>query len=377
MPVDAADRRNRRMLYDDVCAAKERLSRTSQADIHLPALEVDAHVTRDELEALIRPYLARTVVCLARTIDSARLSATELVGIFLVGGSSRIPLAATMILTELGVAPTTLDQPETVVAEGALCIGGAPSARLAPAGGLAASPVPGPARPGSPLAGSPVSGTPLPGSPVSGSPRPGSPLAGPLTPMPGQPVSGQPVSGRAAAGKAPPGQLPPSQAPPGQAGRNRPGVDQPMAGQAGRNRPVAGRAQAGQAVPAIPGRQGAGGQQAPGRSASPPRQAPPPAQSSPPAGQQAPVGRAVPPVGQQRPDNRKGGGPPLSPTRPMSAPLGAPQSPALSGHQPAGAGQSSGVRRWYTEPAAIATAIVLALVVVAFVILLSLASQSQ
>jgi molecular chaperone DnaK len=122
-PTDANGRRQRRMLYEDVRAAKEMLSRTSSADIHLPGLEVDAHLTREELEGLIRPYLERTVTCLSRTIGGAGMAPRDLVGIFLVGGSSRIPLAAHLIHTELQVAPTTLEQPETVVVEGALCIG--------------------------------------------------------------------------------------------------------------------------------------------------------------------------------------------------------------------------------------------------------------
>lgn len=126
-PRDGSDRRFRRMLWEDTRAAKEMLSRASQADIHLPALEVDAHLTRDELERLIRPLLQRTVHCLQTTIEAAKLSPADLVGIFLVGGSSRIPLAAHMIHSQLGVAPTTLEQPETVVAEGALRVG-APAA---------------------------------------------------------------------------------------------------------------------------------------------------------------------------------------------------------------------------------------------------------
>ncbi|HEY0697632.1 MAG TPA: Hsp70 family protein, partial [Micromonospora sp.] len=122
-PADAGQRRQRALLYDDVRAAKEMLSRTTSADVHLPALDISAHVTRDELETLIRPQLVQTVNCLARTVATARLAPTDLVGVFLVGGSSRIPLAAQLLHTELGVAPTTLEQPETVVAEGALCIG--------------------------------------------------------------------------------------------------------------------------------------------------------------------------------------------------------------------------------------------------------------
>ncbi len=189
-PVDSADRRNRRLLYDDVRVAKERLSRTAGADLHLPSLAVDAQVTRVELEALIRPHLERTVGCLRRTIESARLAPRDLVGIFLVGGSSRIPLAAHLIHSELGVAPTTLDQPETVVAEGALFIGGgaAPAPRPRVPATAAARPVsPGVARvyptaPPAPL--SPGMGRvpPVPVSPIPSSP--GRPVAPAATRMP-------------------------------------------------------------------------------------------------------------------------------------------------------------------------------------------------
>jgi len=121
-PGDAAGRRVRRTLYDDVRAAKEMLSRTTSADIPLPVLEIEAHLTRPELEALVRPYLRRTVSCLSRALATAGLAAPQLAGIFLVGGSSRIPLAAHLIHSELGLAPTTLEQPETVVVQGALTI---------------------------------------------------------------------------------------------------------------------------------------------------------------------------------------------------------------------------------------------------------------
>ncbi len=126
---ETTDRRYRRMLYEDVRGAKEMLSRKSSADINLPTLDTDAHVTREEMEGLIRPYLERTVECLQRTISEARLTPRDLVGIFLVGGSSRIPMAGNLVHSSLGVAPTALEQPETVVVEGALCVGGAPTQR--------------------------------------------------------------------------------------------------------------------------------------------------------------------------------------------------------------------------------------------------------
>ncbi|HWB36433.1 MAG TPA: Hsp70 family protein, partial [Rugosimonospora sp.] len=140
-PADGNERRLRRLLYDDVKAAKEMLSRTTSADIHLPSLEVDGHLTREEFEALIRPQLERTVVCLVRCLKEAGVTANDLAGIFLVGGSSRIPLAAHMIHTELGLPPTILEQPETVVVEGALCIG-APPPKPGTAGPAAHSGVP-------------------------------------------------------------------------------------------------------------------------------------------------------------------------------------------------------------------------------------------
>src|SRR5690606_14216168 len=98
-PSDDKDRRYRRMLYEDVRGAKEMLSRTASADIHLPAMDVDAHLTRDEFEAVARPHLERTIECMERAIRGARQSPKDLVGIFLVGGSSRIPMAANLIHT--------------------------------------------------------------------------------------------------------------------------------------------------------------------------------------------------------------------------------------------------------------------------------------
>ncbi|MGX7673111.1 Hsp70 family protein [Plantactinospora sp. DSM 117369] len=174
-PADAGQRRARELLYDDVRAAKELLSRAASAELHLPALDLRAHLTRDELESLIRRQLQQTVNCLARTIAAARLDPADLVGIFLVGGSSRIPLAARLIHAELGVAPTTLEQPETVVAEGALRLDD-PPARPAPV------PSPGPALAGSARGGS--------APPPGGSARDGSATAravAPLRPAPAQP----------------------------------------------------------------------------------------------------------------------------------------------------------------------------------------------
>jgi hypothetical protein len=118
-PRNAADRRAARTLREDVRAAKETLSRYAQTDLSLPDPFDDTLLTRREFEGLVRPVLAQTVELLSGTIARAGLAADQLGGIYLVGGSSRIPLVATMISEQLRVVPTTLDQPETAVAMGA------------------------------------------------------------------------------------------------------------------------------------------------------------------------------------------------------------------------------------------------------------------
>ncbi|MET3806980.1 actin-like ATPase involved in cell morphogenesis [Nakamurella sp. UYEF19] len=121
-PRNSSDRRAARSLREDVRAAKETLSRYAQTDLPLPDPFDDTLLTRKEFEGLVRPVVARTVEVLAETIGRAGLSGDRLGGIYLVGGSSRIPLVAGMIGEKLGVVPTTLDQPETAVAMGAALI---------------------------------------------------------------------------------------------------------------------------------------------------------------------------------------------------------------------------------------------------------------
>ena len=117
---EMADRRRRRVLRQDVRGAKETLSRHAYTDVPMPPPFPDAHVTRADLERLISPQLGRAADLVAETVRAARLAPGELSTVFLVGGSSRIPLVARLVHERTGVLPTTLDQPETIVARGAL-----------------------------------------------------------------------------------------------------------------------------------------------------------------------------------------------------------------------------------------------------------------
>ena len=119
-PATAADRRARNALWDDVRSAKEMLSRSASTFVHVPLVEVEVPVGRDQFEQLARPILDRTVVATKATVRDAGLTVAQVDGVFLVGGSSRIPLVATLLHRAIGIAPTVLDTPEMVVAEGAV-----------------------------------------------------------------------------------------------------------------------------------------------------------------------------------------------------------------------------------------------------------------
>ena len=114
------DRRRRRVIHQDVRGAKETLSRHTYTDVPMPPPFADAHVTRLDLEQLITSQLDRAAELTVSAIAEAGLKPADLAGIFLVGGSSRIPLVSRLVHKRTGVIPTSLDQPETVVARGAL-----------------------------------------------------------------------------------------------------------------------------------------------------------------------------------------------------------------------------------------------------------------
>jgi actin-like ATPase involved in cell morphogenesis len=226
-PADDISRRRSFLLREDVRTAKEQLSRTSSAGVHVPLFEVDLHVTRAEFEQVARPYLQRTVDLTANTLQRAGVRPDQIAGMFLVGGSSRIPMVSTLLHQRLGVAPTIIEQPELVVALGSTiaAMPGRPAPAPAPGAPLGA-PLGGPRPPGMGVPpGVPVSGpagtgvlgatapvsAPLPGqiSPPGSAPPPA--WIGGLPPAAGTPVSAPP---NAFQHSAPPASGPPVSGPP-------------------------------------------------------------------------------------------------------------------------------------------------------------------
>ena len=173
-PVTLAEWRARRQFWEDVRGAKEMLSRSSFAPVPVPGVEHAVHLTRDELEAAVDPLVRRGVAEAASVIAAAGLAPTDLAGLFLVGGSSRVPMVARLLHSGLGIAPTVLEQPELPVAEGALAELAAPRARAVASVSAASSAAVAPETASAPTSGPglPVSSVPVspPGSPISAVP---------------------------------------------------------------------------------------------------------------------------------------------------------------------------------------------------------------
>ena len=117
-PATDDERRWTRTLWDDARAAKESLSRQPNSSVFLHTTGRDLQVGREAFWEAARDYLSPTAE-LTRTVIT-RVGAEEVAGLFLVGGSTRMPLVATILHQATGIAPTVLEQPEIVVAEGAL-----------------------------------------------------------------------------------------------------------------------------------------------------------------------------------------------------------------------------------------------------------------
>ncbi|MFK3979891.1 Hsp70 family protein [Micromonospora sp. NPDC050397] len=119
-PHTPVDRRDRQTLWAEIRAAKEMLSRTTTAPVTVPGRTEPLHLTREELDRIAAPLVARAVDETRRVLQRAGTEPTTLTALLLVGGSSRMPLVASRLHARLGIAPAVPEQPELPVAYGAL-----------------------------------------------------------------------------------------------------------------------------------------------------------------------------------------------------------------------------------------------------------------
>lgn len=133
-PPDVGSRRDAAGFRSEVQRAKETLSEVAACQLWVPGLERDVQLTRAELEKLIAGYVEDTVETLEGAIRDAGAAPGELAGVYMVGGSSRIPLVAATIWRRLDVRPAVQENPKSVVAMGAAAwIAGAPRPAPRPA----------------------------------------------------------------------------------------------------------------------------------------------------------------------------------------------------------------------------------------------------
>ncbi|HEY1174830.1 MAG TPA: Hsp70 family protein, partial [Phytomonospora sp.] len=142
-PANPAESRARHALWTEARNAKEALSRQASAHLFVPLLDRDLPVSREEFERDATPLLERTTATMTALVERSGVAWPQVAAVFLVGGSSRVPLAATLVHRACGIAPTVVEQPELVVAEGGvLAAKPKPRKKTAPPAAPAPRPLP-------------------------------------------------------------------------------------------------------------------------------------------------------------------------------------------------------------------------------------------
>jgi len=103
-------------------AAKHELTERDVADavVRLPERTVEVEVTRAQFESLIASLVQRTAVACRRALKDADLEASQIDGVVLVGGSTRLPLVRRFVAEIFGGKEPLGDiDPDQVVAMGA------------------------------------------------------------------------------------------------------------------------------------------------------------------------------------------------------------------------------------------------------------------
>ncbi|MDG4768288.1 Hsp70 family protein [Solwaraspora sp. WMMD406] len=139
-------------LRDECVQAKEALSSDTDTSIPvlLPNISTEIRLTRAELEAMVRPVLHGSIEALHRAVRSAGCAPEQLHSVLLVGGSSRMPIVAQLVGSELG-RPVAVDaHPKYSVSLGAAWLA---SQGIAGRGGTGGQPpMPASGMPGAPAA---------------------------------------------------------------------------------------------------------------------------------------------------------------------------------------------------------------------------------
>ena len=108
--------------------AKKTLSSATSTDISLPfitaELNYETTLTRAKFESLVSDLAESTLEPVRKALKDAKLKASDIDKVILVGGSTRIPMVQELVKKELGKEPSKEVNPDEVVAMGAAIQGG-------------------------------------------------------------------------------------------------------------------------------------------------------------------------------------------------------------------------------------------------------------
>ena len=127
-----ADKMAMQRLKEAAEKAKKDLSGMVQTQISLPfisagpsgPLHLEATLTRAQFDDMTKDLVERTMVPVRQALKDAKLNASELDQVLLVGGSTRIPAVQDAVRKELGKEPNKSVNPDECVAMGAAIQGG-------------------------------------------------------------------------------------------------------------------------------------------------------------------------------------------------------------------------------------------------------------
>ncbi|MFT5406476.1 MAG: molecular chaperone DnaK [Verrucomicrobiales bacterium] len=90
-----------------------------QEDFLKDEKHLTTEISREDYEEMIGDYLQKTLTCMHKAMEDAKVVPTQLDKILLVGGSSRTPAVSELIENLLGVSPSFEVNPDLIVAMGA------------------------------------------------------------------------------------------------------------------------------------------------------------------------------------------------------------------------------------------------------------------
>jgi len=111
-----------RLALDAARQAKHALTDREEVELTLPVKGGETttlRITRAEFEAMVAPIVAKTGVACRRALRDAGVQASELDGVILVGGSTRVPSVRRFVADLFGKEPLANIDPDLVVAYGA------------------------------------------------------------------------------------------------------------------------------------------------------------------------------------------------------------------------------------------------------------------